>query len=81
MDHNESNVEPGTETAAGQIEMSSEAAAIEARREVLKRIGIYTAVSAPILMGALKAEKAVAATGPGIPGGGGTGGGGSTVIP
>lgn len=62
-------------------EMTEEERALDARREVLKRLGIYTAVSAPILMGVLKAEKAVAATGGGIPGGGGTGGGGSTVIP
>jgi hypothetical protein len=43
----------------------------DARREVLKRLGVYGAVSAPILMGVLKAEKAVAQTGGGIPGGGG----------
>lgn len=57
--------------------MTEEERALHARREVLKRMGIYTAVSAPILLGALKADRAVAATGGGIPGGGGTGSGGS----
>jgi len=52
-----------------------------ARRDVLKRLGIYSAVTAPVLLGALKAEPAVAQTGPGIPGGGGIGpGGGFTVF-
>jgi hypothetical protein len=37
------------------------------RREVLAKLGLYGAVSAPILVGVLKAEKAVAQT-VGIPG-------------
>jgi hypothetical protein len=34
------------------------------RREVLAKLGLYGAVSAPILLGVLKADKAVAQTGP-----------------
>lgn len=43
------------------------------RREVLRRLGLYSAVTAPVLLGLLNAEKAVAQT---IPGDCGIGGGG-----
>jgi hypothetical protein len=45
----------------------SESSAAEDRRAVLAKLGLYGAVSAPILLGVLKAEKAVAQT-VGIPG-------------
>ncbi len=55
-------------TEAGELEAADQAA--EARREVLRRIGVFGAATAPLLLGALKAEQAVAQTGSGIPGGG-----------
>lgn len=42
----------------------------EARREVLKKLGVYSAYVPPALVVMLTADKAVAQTGGGIPGGG-----------
>jgi hypothetical protein len=42
--------------------LSAEDQKVAARRAVLRRLGVYTAVTAPVLLGLLKPEKAIAQT-------------------
>ncbi len=59
MEDQQQSHTPADDLASGDAET-------QARREVLRRIGVFGAATAPMLLGVLKAEKAVAQTG--IPG-------------
>jgi hypothetical protein len=59
MDDQDHQDSPGGET---QVQLSARRGSHDHRREALKRMGLFAAFTAPLMLGMLKAEKAMAAS-------------------